>query len=431
MAVRIASVEPGSPAEQSGIRSGQYLVEINGQRVHDLLDAQFLLHDEQVLLSVRKAGGRLSHHEIHKAYEDDAGLRLPPIRPRTCRNHCIFCFVDQLPRGLRRNLYLKDEDYRLSFLQGSYVTLTDLGEEELDRIVRQRLSPLYLSVHSTDESVRQHMLGRENIPGITGIIDRLAQGRIEMHGQVVLCLGINDGQTLSHTVQDLARFYPAMRSVAVVPVGLTRHRRHLYPLKPVTAGAAHQLLDTIEDWQKRYRRKLGSVFVHAADELYLLAGRDVPEAVHYEEFGQLENGVGMVRQWLDRFEIRQRAFPKGLPRSKTITIVTGQLAARLLEGTLVNRLSRIEKLTVHLRAVDNHLFGGGVTVSGLLSGGDIIKCLQAHPAEGTVLLPPNCLNQQGVFLDDLGPRDVADRLGLEVVVADRNDPLGSIVKVLS
>jgi len=431
MAVRIASVEPGSPAHRSGIRSGDYLVEINGQPVHDRLDAQFFLHDERVLLSIRNARGRLKQHEIEKAYEDDAGLRLPPLRPRTCRNRCIFCFVDQLPRGMRKSLYLKDEDYRLSFLQGSYVTLTGLREGELDRIVQQRLSPLYLSVHSTDQAIRRHLLGREDIPDITGIIERLAQGRIEMHSQVVLCPGINDGEVLRQTVEDLARYFPALQTVAVVPVGLTRHRRHLYHLKPVTAEYAQRLLDVIAGWQRTYHRTMNSVFVHPADEFYLLAGREIPAAERYGDFEQLENGVGMVRKFLDQLEERQRHFPRSLSRPRAITIVTGRLAASFLGPALIDRLSRIGKLTVHLRAIENKLFGRAITVSGLLTGGDIVKSLRAHPVQGTVLLPPNCLNDQGVFLDDLTPRDVAEQLGLEVIVTDRNDPLRSLERVLS
>ena len=431
MALRITSVEPGSPADRCGIRSGQYLVEVNGQVVHDRLDAQFLLHDEQVILSVRGRSGQIRQHEIRKDYQDDAGLNLPPIRPRTCRNRCIFCFVDQLPRGLRKSLYLKDEDYRLSFLQGSYVTLTDLKENEIDRIVSQRLSPLYLSVHSTDPAVREKLLGRRDIPAITGIIEQLARGNICMHTQVVLCPGINDGEILERTITDLAGFHPAVASVAVVPVGLTAHRHRLHPLRPVTEEQAGRLLVSIESWQERYKREIGSVFVHAADELYLLAGRPVPEAGCYEGFEQLENGVGMVRQWLDRFEERQKEFPRSLPRPRTVTIVTGRLAAPLIERTLADRLSQIEGLTVHLRTIDNRLLGGGVTVSGLLAGGDIIRELQAHSTEGVVLLPPNCLNEEGFFLDDLTPADVAARLKLEVIAADRDDPLRCLEKVFT
>ena len=431
MAVRIESVDPGSPADRSGIRPGHDLVEVNGQAVRDRLDAQFLLHDERVVLTVRDDGGQIRRHEIDKDYEDDAGLTLPPIHPRRCRNRCIFCFVDQLPRGLRESLYLKDEDYRLSFLQGSYVTLTDLTGDEIDRIIRQRLSPLYLSVHSTDQAVRMKMLGREDIPDITGIIERLARGRIRMHTQVVLCPGINNGKLLERTVTDLAGFFPQVASAAVVPVGLTGHRRRLYPLRPVSAEQAVSLIGRIEGWQERYRREFGSVFVHGADELYLLSGRPVPEADRYEGFEQLENGIGMVRQWLDRFEKRENEFPRSLAQPRTVTIITGRLAEPLISRTLADRLSRVEGLTVHLRAVENRLFGGGVTVSGLLAGRDIVEDLQTRPVEGMVLLPPNCLNEEGLFLDDLTPGDLAGRLGLEVIATDRNDPLRSLKKVFA
>jgi NifB/MoaA-like Fe-S oxidoreductase len=220
-------------------------------------------------------------------------------------------------------------------------------------------------------------------------------------------------------------------SVAVVPVGLTGYRRRLYPLRPVSGEQAAGLIERIESWQERYRREFGSVFVHAADELYLLSGRPVPEADRYEGFDQLENGVGMVRQWLDRFGQREKEFPCSLAQPRTVTIVTGRLAEPLMRRTLADRLSHIEGLTVHLRAVENRLFGGGVTVSGLLAGRDILEEMRARPAEGMVLLPPNCLNEEGLFLDDLTPGDLAGRLGLEVIAADRNDPLRSLEKVFA
>jgi putative radical SAM enzyme (TIGR03279 family) len=263
------------------------------------------------------------------------------------------------------------------------------------------------------------------------MIDRLAQGGIRMHAQVVLCPGINDGEVLQRTVQDLARSYPAVQSVAVVPVGLTRHRQQLYPLRPVTAESAVMLLDVIEGWQQKYYRRMGSVFVHPADELYLLAQRSVPERNRYETFPQIENGVGMVRQFLDRFDQWQRALPQRLSNPQALTIVTGRLAAPLIEQTLVERLSKIKKLNINLRVVVNRLFGSTITVSGLLAGGDIIEHLRQHPAEGIILLPPNCLNEQGIFLDDLSPFDVAAQLDREVVVADRREPFRSLEKVLS
>jgi putative radical SAM enzyme (TIGR03279 family) len=293
------------------------------------------------------------------------------------------------------------------------------------------LSPLYISVHSTDEQVRRRLLGRDDIPNITETISRLARGNIQMHCQLVICPGFNDGSVLARSVHDLARCFPAVQSVAVVPVGLTGHRNGLHPLKPMGVDLAKRLLKEIEGWQWSYRKTMGIGFVYPADEVFLLAGQSIPSEEYYDNFHQLENGVGMTRQFLDCFEKHQLHYPRGLPRPASVTIVTGQLAAPVLRQTLVKRLLGIENLEVQLRVVPSRFFGGEVTVSGLLTGRDILHSLSQPPASGMLILPPNCLNEDGLFLDDLSPRDVEKELGLPIRISPRTDPLRALEEVWS
>jgi len=424
------SVVPGSLADRAKIQAGQKLVEMNGRPVMDALDYQFQLHDETIQMTVEVESGGTRTLTFEKEYDQALGLELPGISPRTCRNKCIFCFVDQLPRGLRKSLYVKDEDYRLSFLQGNYVTLSDLREEELDRIVRQRLSPLYVSVHCTDESVRRSLLGRRNPLRIAEAISRLTRGSIQLHCQLVICPSINDGKIMERSVSDLAGFFPGVQSVALVPVGLTGHRQGLTVIPPVGRAEALKLIKMTDRWQRLFRRSLGRGFVYLADELFLLAGQDIPPADDYDGFPQLENGVGMVRSFLDLFDERQRAFPGRIEKQKRISLITGHEAEPFMRR-VADRLSQIENLTAELIVVDNQFFGGGVTVSGLLTGADILATLRRHPSRGTVILPPNCLNADRLFLDGVTVDDLEHNLERTVRNTPVGDPLSTIEEVLS
>ena len=430
MSVRIMGVVPGSLADRAKIQAGQRLVEMNGQSVTDALDYTFQLHDETIQMTVEDESGGVRTLTLEKGYDQDPGLELPRISPRTCRNKCIFCFVDQLPRGLRKSLYVKDEDYRLSFLQGNYVTFSDLREEEIDRIIRQRLSPLYVSVHCTDESVRKRLLGRRNLLHITEAISRLTEGNIQLHCQLVICPSVNDGDVMERSVRDLAGFFPGVQSVAIVPVGLTGHRQDLTVIPPVGRIEAVQLITMTDQWQRSFRRSLGRGFVYLADELFLLAGQEIPSADDYDGFPQLENGVGMVRSFLDLFEERQHAFPGRIEHQKRISLITGRAAEPFMRR-VADRLSLIENLTAEVIAVDNQFFGGGVTVSGLLTGEDILAILRDHPSRGTLILPPNCLNADGLFLDDVSIDDLETNLERPVRSTPAEDPLGTIEEVLS
>jgi putative radical SAM enzyme (TIGR03279 family) len=431
MPLKITAVRPNSLAERAGIRPGQLLVEMSGHPVRDALDYQFCLHDETLRLVIEDSPGKARTVEIHKAFQADLGIEVPAIRPRRCRNKCIFCFVDQLPPGMRQSLLVKDEDYRLSFLQGSYITLTDLKETEIERILRQRLSPLYVSVHSTDESVRRRLLGRQDIPNIIFMISRLAQGGIQFHCQLVICPGLNDGQSLRRSVQDLGELFPAVQSVAIVPVGLTGHRSGLPQIQSVNSEKARDLIHKAGIWQQTFRKKFGCGLVYLADEIFLMARKKLPPARYYDDFPQIENGVGMVRHFIDQFAQRQSTYPARLPRPKAITLVTGSESAPFLRQVVVKRLSEIENLTVQLAEVPNMFFGGGVSVSGLLTGRDILKTLEKKSFQGTVILPPQCLNAAGLFLDDLRVTDLEKKLGAEVKISDSAQPFRAIEEVWS
>ncbi len=431
MAVLIKDVQPGSLAEKAGIRSGQMLVEINGHQVEDVLDYQFYIHDEKLSLIIKESSGETKHISFHKAFEADLGIELLEIRSRACKNKCIFCFVDQLPAQVRKSLRFKDEDYRLSFLRGNYITMTDLSKKEIDRIIRQRLSPLYISVHSTDEDVRRRLLGRRETANITEMISKLAKGGIQLHCQLVVCPGINDGYVLWKSVEDLSRFFPAIQSVAVVPVGLTGHRDSLPKIKPVGPEQARVLIQEGEVWHACFRRSFGQGFIYLADEIFLMGRNDLPPKEYYDGFPQLENGVGMVRHFMDEFERRQATYPARLHLPRSITLITGSASASLIRDVVVKRLSQMENLEVELVVVQNRFFGGGVSVSGLLAGSDILEALRENLPRGTAILPPDCLNAEGLFLDDLSVADLEGELGVEIKSTPGNQPLQSIERVWS
>ncbi|KPL19998.1 MAG: hypothetical protein AMJ92_00700 [candidate division Zixibacteria bacterium SM23_81] len=431
MALRIRDVLPGSLAERARIRPGEYLVEINGQPLEDIIDYQFYLHDESIQVVVHGKAGKKRTISFKKAVDDDLGLELPEMHPRRCHNRCIFCFVDQLPPGMRRGLYFKDEDYRFSFLHGNYITLTDLGERDIERILGQRLSPLFISVHSTNQSVRKRLLGRQKLPSIIKLISRLALGGIQLHCQLVVCPGINDDQILRRSIEDLQEFFPAVQTVAIVPVGLTGHRQGLPGIQPMDSHQARDLVQTVGIWHRIFRERFGRGFVYLADEIFLMAGKELPPEDYYDDYAQIENGVGMVRHFLNQFASRQESYPVRLKSPKVITLITGLGSAPFLREVVVKRLEEIENLIVHLAVVPNRYLGGAISVSGLLTGSDILESFQDNSPQGTVILPPSCLNDEGLFLDDLSPADLERELGVEVKSTPREQPFQSLEEVWS
>lgn len=414
--IAVSSVEAGSLGERAGLQPGDRIASINGEAIEDLVDFQVHVSDADLLLEVER-GGELYELEVSRVAEEPVGLDFEDMRLRRCNNKCVFCFLHQMPKGLRRSLYFEDDDFRLSFLHGSYVTLTNLRERDLQRIVEQRLSPQYISVHATDPEVRQRMLGRRKptVP-ILERIEFLARHGIDMHAQVVVCPGYNDGPHLERTVRDLSGFHPAVQSVALVPVGLTRFRRHLARLEPVTPALAAEYLAAAKGWGNEFVGRLGQRFVYAADELFLLTGQLPPQRSYYDAFPQIENGIGMVRSFLDTFERRAPSVDGDPRRPCHLALVTGALAAPVLES-LAARLSQRRHLRLDVVPVTNEFFGHGITVSGLLTGQDMGAALSGGPWDCAVL-PPNCINGDGVTLDDLTVPAVEARCGVPLTVGD-------------
>lgn len=412
-------VRAGTPAAGAGLQPGDRILAINGRAVRDAIDFQFHAGDARLRLEVERAGERWP---LTVARGDaELGVELVPPRPgeiATCANKCVFCFVHQLPRGLRRSLYVKDDDFRLSFLHGNYVTLTDLDEAGMDRIVEQRLSPLYVSVHATDPALRHRLLGRpRGSADVLPRMERLARADIRMHAQIVLCPDLNDGPHLARTVHDLARLHPHVATAAVVPVGLTRHRERLPALRPLGPDEARGLVATVAAWQAAFLAQIGSRFVFLGDEIYLLAGAAVPPAAAYEGFPVAEDGIGLVRRFEDEAARlggrRRRAI---VPRA--VTVVTGVLYAPRMASVLGSLA--LPGVRADVVAVRNELFGPGITVAGLLAGQDIQRQLAARQDLGDEILVPAVAvrDGDGVFLDDVTPGDLARDLGLRVRVVE-------------
>lgn len=409
--VAIEHVEPDSIACELELEAGDSLLTVNGQVVEDCLDARFLLADTSVRLEVQKADGELWDLEIDKEVADDLGLAFEHPQPKSCGNRCIFCFVHQLPRGLRSTLYLMDEDFRFSFLYGAYVTLSNLSDADLQRIVAQRLSPLYVSVHTTSQELRDRLLGRPGAP-LLPLLERLLEGGIQMHTQIVVCPGWNDGDELEHSIADLYALGEGVLSLALVPVGLTGHRSGLPELRVPTPVEAGQTLDLLAPIQERSLQERGTRWLFAADEWYLRAERQIPEYSSYEDFPQLENGVGLIADFRQRARRLLGQIRSRIPA--VLTVVTGRSFAGELE-TFLRALEQKSSARVQLVAIENRFFGGDVSVAGLVCGSDLVQQLKGR-ALGSMVLVPAVMLKEGTerFLDDLTLQEVSDQLGVPV-----------------
>src|SRR3989440_7507008 len=418
--VVVAAVRARTPAAAAGLVPGDRILAINGHALRDAIDFSFHGSDARLALSVERDGTR---HALRLARRPDADLGAEPEPPRageiaTCANKCVFCFIHQLPKGMRRSLYVKDDDFRLSFLHGNYITLTDLGEAALERIVEQRLSPLYVSVHATDPTLRHVLLGRPRVSApILPRLERLAKAGIRMHAQIVLCPGWNDGQHLERTVFDLAPLHPRVATTAIVPVGLTRHRERLPALRSLTPDEARELIGGVESWQQRWLGAGGSRLAFLAYEIYLLAGRPLPRARAYEGFPVVEDGIGLVRRFEDSFARAIGRRPRPAVRGP-VTLVTGSMFGPRL-GALLSGAG-LDGADVRVVAVPNDFFGRAIGVAGLLTGQDVRRFLATLPDLGrTVLVPAVSVHDRdGVFLDDLTPADLARDLGVPVRVIE-------------
>jgi len=410
----VLKTDKGSISERAGIKQGDIIKRINGREVEDVLDFHFYSIEDKLSIELIRDSRKIL---IDINESDNLGIEFVPMRPRKCGNSCIFCFTDQNPPGLRKNLYFKDEDYRFSFLHGNFVTLTNITKHDLSRIAEQRLSPLYISVHAVDPEIRKKMLGLKKDDHLLEKIEFLASNGIELHGQIVLCPGINDGEILRSTIESLSQFYPDFRSLAVVPVGLTSNRSGLPHLNEVDERKAREILMQGRKTQKRFLKKFKESFVYFSDEFYLKAGEKLPDKAHYGEFWQIENGVGLVRDFIDNFKAEKKSFPRVLNEDKNILIVTGKLAVSVIEEHIIKQLRKIKRLNVKVHASENSLYGPSVTVSGLLCGHDFIKAGEKTDAE-IMVIPAKTINNEGLFLDDLNVNDVEKATGKKVIPVD-------------
>ena len=416
----VAAVHPRTVAALAGLLVGDRILAINGRPLRDAIDFQFYGAEDRLALSIDREGASRAL-TLRRPPGAQLGIELEAPRPgdiATCANKCVFCFIHQLPKGMRRSLYVKDDDFRLSFLHGNYITLSDLDEPSFERILEQRLSPLYVSVHATDPGLRWALLGRPRHPAeILPRLERLAKAGIRVHAQIVLCPGLNDGAHLTRTVHELAPLHPHVATTAIVPVGLTRHRERLPSLRTLTDAEARVLVDTVEGWQAGFLARLDSRFVFLGDEVYLQAGRELPAAEAYEGFAIAEDGIGLVRRFEDGFPRGQARGPS-TRAGRRVTVVSGELYARRL--ALCLERAAVPGVDARVIAVPNTFFGGSVSVAGLLTGQDIQRHLAAQGDLGeAVLIPAVALRDgDGVFLDDLTPAEVGRALGVPVVAVE-------------
>lgn len=409
--IEIVHIAPASTAEGLHIRQGDCIVSINREEVRDIIDYQFLVADEHVTIKLLTSGGRTRTVSLDKDPDDTLGLEFAPLSVSRCRNKCIFCFVDQMPPGCRKSLYVKDDDFRASFLYGNYITLGALSEDDWQRIFARRLSPLYISVHTTDPALRASILRNKKAPDIMTSLKRLATGGIRMHTQIVLCPGINDGPHLQKTLEDLAGLFPAVASIAAVPVGLTTFRVGLFPLRAFTRSEARTVIDQITRFGALFKKQHGTRLAFASDEFYIKAGIPAPPVSFYEDFPQIENGVGMVADFLR--DAGRTRLPSGI-EPVTATLVTGVSFSPVLKNALA-RLKRVPGLTVRLATVRNNFFGPSVTVAGLLTGSDIAAALTGKRLGDRVFVPADSLNEdENTFLDGMSLEHLGSLLGVKV-----------------
>lgn len=444
----IDRIEPGSIAEEMEIEAGDILLSINGKEIGDVFDYHYLIHDEYLEVLIQKSNGEAWELEIEKDYDEDLGIVFENGLMddyKSCHNKCIFCFIDQMPKGMRETLYFKDDDSRLSFLQGNYVTLTNMKEKDLNRIIEYKLAPINISVQTTNPELRCKMLNNRFAGDALKKIDLLYEAGIEMNGQIVLCKGVNDGEELERSIRDLTKYLPYMESVSVVPVGLSKYRDGLYPLEPFEKEDAREVLATIHKWQQWCMEHHNTHFIHASDEWYLLADMELPDEDNYDGYIQLENGVGMIRLLLDEFaealEVLKGDMEAGdmpeefLPDTKqehTVALATGRLMAPFLQQMAEQVMEILPNYHVLVYPIRNDFFGERITVSGLLTGQDLRAQLSGRELGERLLLPCNLLRSgEEVFLDDmtLDELKMALQVEIDIVKSSGQDLLNEIIGI--
>lgn len=452
----IAKVQPGSVAESYGIQSGDVLLAFNGSPIEDIFDYQFAQNDAEFTITIEKKDHRTVDIAISKEEDEDLGLEFVNgfmDDYRSCHNKCIFCFIDQMPKGMRDTLYFKDDDSRLSFLQGNYVTLTNMSQEDVDRVIKYRMEPINISFQTMNPELRCMMLHNRFAGEALKKVDQFYEAGITMNGQIVLCKGVNDGKELQFSIEQMEKYRPHLQSVSIVPVGLSKYREGLYPLEPFTKEDACEVIDMVEAAQKRSMEKYGDHFIHCSDEWYILAGREMPEEEQYDGYLQIENGVGMIRSMMEEYKItmnHMRAFKhtfiRGIiqrrkikeeigfvpdfKREREVSIATGKLAYPFIKGLAEQIKELFPDITVYVYEITNYFFGENITVSGLITGQDLIGQLKGKKLGESLLLPENILRSgESVFLDDYTVADLEKTLQVPLTIVKSNgcDFIASIV----
>ncbi|WP_195560738.1 DUF512 domain-containing protein [Anaeromassilibacillus sp. D41t1_190614_C2] len=423
MPVKILAVEPGGAASHAGVRPGETLLSINGNEICDILDYRFYETDRHLSIVLRDDAGAERTVQIRKGQYESIGLEFETYlmdQQHSCTNRCIFCFIDQLPKGLRKSLYFKDDDSRLSFLFGNYVTLTNLKEREVDRIIKMHISPINISVHTTNPELRVKMMGNRFAGKSLDILYRFAKAGIKLNCQIVLCRDINDGEELDRTLKDLTSLWPSVQSVAVVPLGLTKYRQGLYPLTGYDSETARAVVRQLERWGDRCEQKYGQRICYAADEFYLKAQLPIPPAPFYGDFDQLENGVGLMASLKQEFLDALEDFVPPAS-SRKVTLATGVAAHPFLDTLLDELRQRCHNLTCNVVPIVNDFFGDTITVAGLVTGGDLLKQLQGRELGDALLLPDVMLRREGdIFLDDVSLEELSEALQIQIITVPNN-----------
>lgn len=427
----IKTVESGSIAEELELEPGDILLSINSEEIEDIFDYRFIIKDEYLEVAIRKKNGEEWVLEIDKKFDEDLGLEFENSlmsEYRSCCNKCIFCFIDQMPPGMRETLYFKDDDSRLSFLQGNYITMTNMKEKDIDRIIRMHLSPINISVQTTNPELRCKMLNNRFAGEKLKYLQRFYDGHVQMNGQIVCCKNVNDGDELRRTIEDLSKYLPYMQSVSVVPAGITKYREGLYPIETFSKEEAGEVIDIIEGYQKQFYKEYGIHFVHASDEWYINAEREFPEEDRYDGYVQLENGVGMMRIFIDEFKdaLEQLTNSKEYPKlreklQRVVTIAVGKLTYPIMKKFTEQMEILFPGLTINIFYIRNDFFGETITVSGLITGQDLVKQIKERQDNGEELgrilnIPSNMLRiGEQVFLDDMTVAEVETKLGMKLI----------------
>lgn len=427
----IKTVESGSIAEELELEPGDILLSINSEEIEDIFDYRFIIKDEYLEVAIRKKNGEEWVLEIDKEFDEDLGLEFENSlmsEYRSCCNKCIFCFIDQMPPGMRETLYFKDDDSRLSFLQGNYITMTNMKEKDIDRIIRMHLSPINISVQTTNPELRCKMLNNRFAGEKLKYLQRFYDGHVQMNGQIVCCKNVNDGDELRRTIEDLSKYLPYMQSVSVVPAGITKYREGLYPIETFSKEEAGEVIDIIEGYQKQFYKEYGIHFVHASDEWYINAEREFPEEDRYDGYVQLENGVGMMRIFIDEYKdaLEQLTNSKEYPKlreklQRVVTIAVGKLTYPIMKKFTEQMEILFPGLTINIFYIRNDFFGETITVSGLITGQDLVKQIKERQDNGEELgrilnIPSNMLRiGEQVFLDDMTVAEVETKLGMKLI----------------